>query len=168
MKLVQFDRFRVFDWLIIRCTAPTGTIYYYQIPNRILRGEKPTATYYTRGKIEAVLNDTIACDDRVPGFFSGDLPGYEAGTLKMTVVEDAEWWCLDSTVIKAALPPIVAVNLSANEVRAFPSGSKIFLAAGIVEIDSTTYHGPCAIEVSTNEINLKALVDAYCLTFLEQ
>jgi hypothetical protein len=162
---VEFEHFRVFGWLTVRCSAPTGTVYYYEVPTKILGDEKPTATFYTRGKIEVRLDENIPCDDRVPGFFSGDLPGYEAGTLKMTVIEDAEWWCLDSMVIKAALPQVSFIHLSVNEVRTLPIGSKIFLAAGTVEISHTTYHGPCAIEVASKPAELRAVTSVYGLSF---
>lgn len=124
--MIEYKRFKVFDWILVRCTAVAGTVWKYKMPVDIVRSKASTIAMYTKGLV-LVTSPNGKVDDRVPGLCTAERPNIKAGEYTMEAAQDAEWWCFDKRLNPGGNPQAKALRVKAGTSRTLPVGSRIVL-----------------------------------------
>lgn len=154
---MKSERFATFGWLIQRVSADAGETFDL-INLKDTQTDRLTAkTMYTEGRITGhrVDNPEIPALERVPGFATDSLPNpLTKRHLKMTVQEDAVWWCM-SVPMNPSLPGVSYVRLQAGQSQSLPAGSLIFVCHGAATANGQAVNGPVSVRAQ-NDVLLTA------------
>lgn len=154
---MNYQRHEVFGWVVQRVSAHAGEVFEL-INLKDTQTDRLTAkTMHTAGLITGhrVDNPEIPALDRVPGFANDSLPNpLTKRHLKMTVQEDAVWWCV-SIPANPSLPEVSYVRLQAGQSQLMPAGALIFICHGAATANDQVVNGPMSVRAQ-NDVLLRA------------
>jgi hypothetical protein len=138
-----------------------GASYSYVIPYRMPRAQFSALQLWTKGRVR-VRNAGIDMPDRTRGVLTTELNDtLEAGTLTLTAVEYAEWWCLDASRNGGVLHPVaryerpVGDHTQAQEAKLLVCDGEVSLAGQLFAAgDAVTIPAGSVISVTTDLIGL--------------
>lgn len=151
------EHLSAFGWLVHRVSANAGEVFDIVNVRETQTSRLSAQTIYTAGRITGHYVDSPAAPalERVPGFATDLLPNpLPKLHLKMTVQEDAVWWCM-SVPMNASLPGVAYVRLQAGQSQSLPAGSLIFICHGAATANDQAVNGPVSVRAQ-NDVLLTA------------
>ena len=164
---MKHQRHEVFGWVIHKGTADAGEQFDIALRREAAHHRLSAQTLYTKGRITGHQegDSNIPAATRVAGFGNDMLPNpVPSVTMKMTVQEDAEWWCV-SVPSNKSLPAVEYIRLQPGESMPVVVGDLIFVCSGRASFSGSTVDGPIAVRVSSASDLLASDAPVYAMRF---
>lgn len=164
---MKYSPYKAFGWVIHKGEATVGDTMDFVSRREAFHHRLSAQTLYTKGRItghkEGDVNTPAAT--RVAGFGNDMLPNpVPAVTMKMTVQEDAEWWCI-SIPSNRSLPAVEYIRLQPGESLPVADGNLVFVCAGRASFSGSVVEGPIAVRVSSASDLLAVDTSVYAMRF---
>lgn len=121
-----------FGWKVHQHILKPGASLVVVSTKQIARNEAPNLAIYVRGLGTVTSSVLGTAPDRVPGMFTGDRPAHPAGTTKISVVEELEFWCFNWHANRGALPAATPLRAANAEVVELAAGQRVLLCSGVL------------------------------------
>lgn len=164
---MKHQRHEVFGWVIHKGTADAGEQFDIEVRREAAHHRLSAQTLYTKGRITGHRDgdSTTSAATRVAGFGNDMLPNpVPSVTMKMTVQEDAEWWCV-SVPANKSLPMVEYIRLQPGESIPVTNNNLIFVCSGRASFSGNTVDGPIAVRVSSASVLLASDTPVYAMRF---
>ena len=149
---MRYFTHQIFGWWVHKGEAEAGHEFDIVVQQEVPPNRLSAQAIYTKGRITGYrANDpTQLAAERVPGFGHDLLPNpVPAVTVRMTVQEDAEWWCVSSPA-NDSLPVVEYIRLQPGENLAVHASDMVFICAGQAECNGRIVTGPVAVRISSD------------------
>jgi hypothetical protein len=161
------ENYKVFGWSMVHRSFSDAEEYDVTIP-KDLRGENLTNwVFWVKGGRTFIEYPDGQYDDVFikprtqfvnKTAFAGSV--WKAGSYKMKMIDDGEFWCLDYRFNKDS-PELEGILLTAGQTYTATKGSLIFVAMGETSIGTS----PLPVEISSEVKIITAITDAALITF---
>lgn len=164
---MKHQRHEVFGWVIHKGTADAGEQFDIEVRREAAHHRLSAQTLYTKGRITGHQDgdSNTPAATRVVGFGNDMLPNpVPSVTMKMTVQEDAEWWCV-SVPSNKSLPAVEYIRLQPGESMPVANGNLIFVCSGSASFSGNNVDSPVAVRVSNASDLLAVDAPVYAMRF---
>lgn len=123
---------------------------------------------YTKGTDTLINVDSGETIVRTAGDCTLTTP-YPIGSWRTTLPEDIELWCFSvytPSTMARGLPNVEVFRLAKDQEVELPQGTKLFLATGVLQIDTKYFSIPSQIELKSGAKTVRALSDVYGFIFV--
>lgn len=164
---MKYSPHKAFGWVIHKVEAAVGDSFDFVARREATHHRLSAQTMHTKGRITGHRADdpTQPAAERVPGFGNDMLPNpLPAVTMKMTIQEDAEWWCVSMPANKS-MPAVEYIRLQPGDSLSVFVGDRIFVCAGQAQCNGVTVTGPVALRIANDASITATDVPVYAIKF---
>lgn len=157
-----------FGWRIEQVTVSAGETFETGIKLDTPKSQLTDRALYVKGRATGVhSNGAHTIKPRVPGFYVDDLPDVlPKGTIKFTVVDNLEWFCINYGLNKRRMPTLQKVHVVAGGSVELPVGARLFICAGEGTLGADEIAPHSAVTVESSPKILLARTDVFAFRFL--
>lgn len=119
-----------FGWKMHRHVMQSGAVILVHSETDVPRNQAPNRAMYVRGRVACDCSDGAPRPDRLPGTWSAEMAYHPAGLTRLTALEESEFWCINWTANRRALPVLTPVRIMAGSGMEIAAGAKLFVLLG--------------------------------------